>query len=379
MASLLDVDTPALVVDRGIVAANCRRMLAHAAAHHVAVRPHLKTAKSAAVARLAVGGADGPITVSTVAEARYFAERGFRDILYAVGASETKLAALAPLVRAGTRILLTTDSSDMALRLAAAADAEETKFEVLIELDTGAGRAGVPPEGDALTRAAAAVASSRRLSVAGVMTHAGHSYTAASPEDIRRIAEAERAGAVLAASRLRADGHACPIVSIGSTPSILFGESFASVTEIRPGVYTLFDLDQHLHGCCGLTDIAASVLATVTSHNLQRGHAIIDAGGLALSKDRSACSRDPHAGYGWLVDAATGRRLDGLFVADLYQEHGVVRSHDGSSVPARLPVGSRVRVLPSHVCMTAASYGRYLVTDGGADVVDEWDKATGWS
>ena len=79
--------TPALLLDRGRLERNVQKLDERAKALGVVLRPHMKTAKSIDVARCAFPDEPGPITVSTIAEAEYFADHGFRDITYAVGLS----------------------------------------------------------------------------------------------------------------------------------------------------------------------------------------------------------------------------------------------------------------------------------------------------
>jgi D-serine deaminase-like pyridoxal phosphate-dependent protein len=89
-----DLPTPALILDRAILNRNLKRMSDRLRAAGVMLRPHLKTAKSLEIGRRAVEGHDGRITVSTLAEARYFADGGFEDILYGVGVVPAKLPAI---------------------------------------------------------------------------------------------------------------------------------------------------------------------------------------------------------------------------------------------------------------------------------------------
>ena len=377
---LEDLPTPALLLDRAVLERNCAAMDARARAHGVRLRPHLKTAKSAEVAALATRGQFGGVTVSTVAEAAYFAARGWRDLTYAVGIVPGKIPALAAVARAhGAAIHLLTDDARLVREVDRAAAEGGTPFPVLVELDTGGGRGGVAPDGPDLLPVARAVAGARALRLAGVLTHAGHSYHASGVEEIRRIAEAERAGAVLAAERLRADGLPCGTVSVGSTPTVVHAQSLAGVTEIRPGVYTLFDLQQAALGVCTEADLAVSVLATVIGHNRRSQRLLIDAGALALSKDVSASEFRAHVGYG-LIRPVRGVSLDtaGLFVAEVHQEHGLVASAGGALPWDDLPVGTRVRVLPNHACLTAAPFDRYHVDRGDGLAGLTWDKAVGW-
>ena len=138
------------------------------------------------------------------------------------------------------------------------------------------------------------------------MTHAGHSYSGRSIADMVRIAEAERAGVVRAAERLRGAGHPAPIVSMGSSPTALHAESLAGVTEVRAGVYMFGDLFQAEIGTNGLDDIAVTVLTSVIGR--RPGRLLVDAGGLALSKDRSTEAVPRDYGYGLVLDLA-GRPL----------------------------------------------------------------------
>jgi D-serine deaminase-like pyridoxal phosphate-dependent protein len=169
----------------------------------------------------------------------------------------------------------------------------------------------------------------------------------------------------------------CPVVSVGATPTAMFARSLEGVTEMRPGVYTLMDLYQMAIGVCRRENIAASVLATVISHNPRTNRILVDAGALALSQDKGAAGIMQHVGFGW-VCAEKGERLDGLYVAEVNQEHGMIAAASGPPPFERLPVGARVRILPNHACMMAAPYARYNVVEGGDAIVAVWDKASGW-
>lgn len=371
-----EASTPALVLDRDRLARNAERMSRRANEGGVSLRPHLKTAKSARVAAIATAGHPGGITVSTLAEAEYFLERGLADLTYAVCIVPHKLERVDALQRRGARIKLITDSAAVAAELSRRAPALAHPLEVLVEIDCGEHRTGVSCGSDALLDIAATLHQCERIELAGVLTHGGHSYACRSVEAIRAVAEEERRAAVRAAERLRAAGLPCPIVSAGSTPTAVHAESFAGLTEIRPGVYLFFDLAQYGKGSCELGDLALSVAARVISHRPEHGRLLIDAGGLALSKDQSAADRVPDAGYGWVMDATLTRRIGDLRVSATDQEHGFV---EGSAIPyEELPIGSLVRVLPNHACMTAAAYSHYLVADGTGEVVDTWDRAGGW-
>ena len=343
----------------------------------VALRPHLKTAKCARIAELATRADYRAVTVSTLAEAEYFLAQGFADITYAVCMAPGKLARAIDLVRAGAKLSLLVDSIAVATELARGAAMADAHLSVLVEIDSGEHRTGVAWDAPVLVDIARAIDEASHLRLAGVLTHGGHSYNCKSVADIVAVAEEERLAVVSAAERVRAAGLPCDVVSAGSTPTAVHGRSFAGLSEIRPGVYMFMDLAQHGLGVCDWRDIAVSVLATVISQQPAHGRIIIDAGGLALSKDTSANRRLPGAGYGWLLDMAGQRRLGDLRVAAVDQEHGFV---EGADLPHHeLPVGTKVRVLPNHACMTAAAYDEYAVVAGPEPtVVDTWPRMNGW-
>ena len=375
--TLESLETPCLLLDRAVMEANARRFLDIAKRHGVTLRPHLKTAKSIEVARRVTDSEAGaPITVSTLAEAEYFAGAGFKDILYAVGLSPNKLArAVRVMLEYGTGLKLVTDNLTMAEAAAAFAEGEEVDLEFLIEIDSGDRRAGLLPDSAELLAIAQVLGTCPRITLRGVMTHAGQSYGTKDPAEIEKIAEEERAAVVRASQRLRAAGHAVDIVSLGSTPTVAFAKDLTGVTEVRCGVHVFFDLDQLGRGVCGPDDLALSVLASVIGHNRAAGTILIDAGGLALSKDLGANTFLPDAGFGYVCDA-DGKRLEGLSVVGVSQEHGRIGVPDPSWYD-RLPVGSLLRVLPNHACFTAAAYPAYQVLEDG-EPKTVWTRVNGW-
>jgi D-serine deaminase-like pyridoxal phosphate-dependent protein len=378
VTAIAELETPCLLLDRGRLMRNIERMRARCRELGVALRPHVKTPKSLDIARLTHGGAIGPITVSTLREAQHFAASGYRDILYAVGIVPAKLARLAAIQRdTGSTVRVVLDSVAVAEGVAAfGRTADGAPIEVLIEIDSGEHRSGVAPDAPELLAVAEALRGVRGVRLAGVMTHAGHSYGTADIAEVRAIAGRERDCAVKAAQALRQTGHSADIVSVGSTPTILHADQLAGVTEARSGVYVLWDLAQASRGICGLDDIAATVLATVIGHNRTGGSLILDAGALALSKDISANTFMPQAGYGLVCDAETAKPLAPLAVTQVHQEHGSVRVTDAGWFD-RLPIGALVRIMPNHTCMTCAAYDAYHVVESGR-VTETWGRVNGW-
>jgi len=375
-ADLSSIQTPALIVDRSRMVANVRRMEDRCATLGVAFRPHLKTAKSMDVARLIPSANSHGITVSTVKEAEYFAGHGVSDILYAVGVTPDKLARIAAIVRGGATLRLSVDSAAAVEAVQAAATTHGVTFDVLVEIDSGEHRSGLLPDDPTVVALARLLDGAPGSRFNGVYTHGGHAYEATSTEQIVAIAEDERASVVDAAARCADGGVACDIVSVGSTPTLVHGAHMDGVTEARAGVCVFHDLYQVALGCCALGDIAATVLATVIGHQPAHGTVLVDAGGMALSKDRSTQALGPQGdcGYGLVADLS-GRVIEGLKVDEAYQEHGLIRGPGAD--PDHFPLGSRVRVLPNHACMTAAAYASYHVVEG-TSVVGSWSRVNEW-
>jgi D-serine deaminase-like pyridoxal phosphate-dependent protein len=367
------IDTPALLLDAEKLERNCRRMRERVHSQGAMLRPHVKTAKSVEVAQVALDAPAGPITVSTLREAEYFVDHGFRDILYAVGIVPGKVPRIAELIDRGARVSAIVDSTEGARALLGAAAESGVRIPALIEIDSDGHRAGIPPGDPRLAEVAAALGDSLH----GVMTHAGGSYTCASPEAIRAAAERERASVVESAAALRRLGHACPVVSVGSTPTATFAESFAGVTEVRTGVYVFHDLVMAGLGVCGVEDIAISVLASVIGQQSEKNWVLVDAGWTAMSRDRGTASQKVDQGYGLVCDAA-GRPIDDLILADANQEHGIIARRDGGSIDlSRFPIGSQLRILPNHACATAAQHAEYQVLKGGKPA-QTWERFGGW-
>ena len=374
---LADLPTPALVLDRARLRRNIQAMTDRYKTLGVRLRPHLKTSKSVDVARMAVEGHFGGITVSTLKEAEHFGAHGFKDILYAVCISPTKLGQAAALIKSGVALTIITDDLEAAKAIAAGGKDLGVVFDVLVEVDCGERRSGIPAESDALMEIARTLHAGPGSRLAGIMVHAGHSYTCRTLEAAAEIAEVERSTGVRAAERLRAAGLPSGTVSMGSTPTALHGKNYDGITEVRCGVYMFGDLFQSEIGSCGPGDIAVSVLSAVIGQRRPENRVLIDAGFLALSKDRSTANTPHDVGYGRVADIAGTLGLGDVTVVGVHQEHGMVEGR--TPLPFdRLPVGARVRVLPNHACITSAAYDRYHVIDGSDEIVAVWPRCNGW-
>ena len=373
-----DLPTPALLVDLPRLAANLDRMQSAADAAGVALRPHAKTHKTAEVAQMqAERGARG-LTVATLDEAEAFARTGHTDLRLATPiAGPQKLERLGALLDAGVRVTFSVDTEAGARLASAAFAARAEPVGVLIEVDTGQHRCGVPP--DEAVALGVAVAALPGLRLAGVLTHGGHSYDAPRPgeaprEALVRAMQAERDGLLDAAARLGAAGLLSPETaeaSLGSTPSLSVFEGAERggfrVTEWRPGTYAFGDVQQAALGATTLARCALTCVATVVSlRRFDDGteQAVVDAGKKTLTTDTDAGV----SGYGAvLYSPRTMVRNPHARVARLSEEHGVVATPGGLIYD----VGDPVFVVPNHACVAVATR-RVLYAVEGDEVAAEW-------
>jgi D-serine deaminase-like pyridoxal phosphate-dependent protein len=363
------IATPAFLVDVHALSRNCRRMRDKAIASGVNFRPHVKTHKTKEIARMQHAGAVGPVTVSTLAEGEMLAADGFRDITYAVPIAPGKLARAAALARRIDRLNILIDNDEVLRAVESFHASTGIVFDLYLKVDCGYHRAGVDAGSPDSVRLAVTLGHSDALRFNGLLTHAGHSYNASTREDIARIAAEETACLTRFRALVASEIGYSLVRSVGSTPTASIVERFADCDEVRPGNYVFYDAFQSAIGSCGARDVAVSVLATIVGWYPERGHAVIDAGALALSKDRGPDHIDPNFGYGVVCD--TSLQPVAARLVSLSQEHGKLETR------AHLPVGTKLRIVPNHSCLTAALFDRYHVIDGDR-VIDEWRPVRGW-
>ena len=269
--AISDVRTPCYVVNMEVAANNAAKMLKTAESLGVNLRPHCKTHKTVEVALLQTGGVRRRITVSTLAEASFYAENEFDDILYAVPLTPDKVGSAADLSsRLDTFIVCVDSASQLDAILAHVPATNSFRWKIAILVDCGYHREGVRPESAELIELGKAVSASPFADFFGVYTHGGHSYEASCCEEVRAVAMEEGEAVTLAKSRLAQAGVHCGMVGVGSTPTCCnpprggFGEA---VNEMHPGNYVFLDTTQLALGSCGtLDDIAVRVLTRVVGH-----------------------------------------------------------------------------------------------------------------
>lgn len=328
-----NLDTPALLLDLDIVDANIARMQNFAESQGFAMRPHVKSHKSLAIAQRQLDAGAAGLCVATGSEAQVMADTAATDIMVAYPlVGSRKLERLDDLA-GDQRLTLVTDSLEVTDGYRRYAKSLGTVIRVLVEVDTGMHRAGIEASG--VAKMALEVARGDGLEFAGIMTHAGHAHDVSTPEQIMQVALGE--AATMSAVREELEGLSLdvPTVSAGSTITSPYLKRADGITEVRPGTYVYNDLRTLGRHACTPDMIAASMLATVVSINGTR--VTLDAGSKTLTS-----AWDAEFGYGHLVD-----HPDATFTR-LSEEHGVLSLGHASEAVA---VGDRVRVLPVHVCV----------------------------
>jgi D-serine deaminase-like pyridoxal phosphate-dependent protein len=374
--TLQELKTPAALVELDVVERNTARMAERIDRLGARLRPHVKTHKCVEAARLQVRGHFGGITVSTLAEARFFAAAGFRDLTYAFPIPLSRIEEAAELSRGVDTLNLLLDHERTFRELEACAAAKGICFPVFLKVDCGYHRAGVDPTREESAALAAKLAESPHLDFRGLLTHAGHSYDCHSREEIAVVACEEREVMVGFAQKLRQAGVQVAEVSVGSTPTMSVTESLEGVTEARPGNYAFYDGYQAAIGSCSPGDLALSILVTVVGQYPERNQLVINGGGLAFSMDPGPRHVDPDCGYGTFFTDDGLRPLPDLRLVSISQEHGKVRGLTAVDFDA-IAIGARLRVAPNHSCLASALYDRYHVVRGG-EIVDEWKPVRGW-
>ena len=326
--------TPAAIIDIPRMEKNISRMQEHMRKLGVKFRPHVKTTKCIEVVRAQIAAGASGITVSTLKEAEEFFAAGVTDILYAVGIDLSKLPRAMALKNKGCDLKLVVDNPAAALAIAAFCREHNAGFEIWIEVDTDGHRSGITPEEETLLEVGK-ILHDAQVNVGGVMTHAGSSYELNTPASLQALAEQERAGCVRAAQRLREAGIPCAGVSVGSTPTAIAAQNLDSVTEVRAGVYVLFDLVMRNVGVCAFDEIALSVLTTVIGHQPDKGWAILDAGWMAMSRDRGTSKQSHDFGYGHPC-TLDGMPLSDYVLSGANQEHGILSPVQPGSASRRM-------------------------------------------
>jgi D-serine deaminase-like pyridoxal phosphate-dependent protein len=339
-----ELPTPQVLVDAGRLRANLDRMQRAAAMRGLRLRPHAKTHKSPAIARLQIQRGAVGVCCAKVGEAEIFAADGIADIRLPYPVHPSNAARILQLMDR-TRVSIIVDHEGVAREWSGAMRAAGRALDVLVKVDVGFHRCGIDPDDAGAAAFVERVAALPHLRLRGLLSHAGHSYLAGSEEELRRIAASE---ARTLTALARAAGIAGGEISVGATPTARFSVDAEGVTEIRPGNYAYFDRTQVGLGAARYEECALTVLARVVSRPA-RGRVILDCGSKTLSSD-GARGFAPLPGYGVVLkDIDSSEPDDRLLVERLSEEHATVKV----TGECALQPGDLVRVLPNHACVVS--------------------------
>lgn len=363
-----DLITPALLIEKSRLLRNIKNMADKAHQNKVHLRPHIKTHKCLEIANLQREYGASGITVSTLGEAGTFIDHGFTDVTLAYPIIPDKFPRLGELAQQAQLNILT-DHSAMIPLLDAYTIAADLQLTVLIKVDCGYHRCGIDPQDSRAISLAKQIDAASNLTFGGILTHAGHAYTAQSPQEIQAIANHEQDVMLQFSDSLRSHGQAPEVVSIGSTPTARLATGFKDgITEIRPGNYVFFDNTQAALGVCQFTECALSVLTSVVS--VQDTHVVVDAGATVLSKDAGATHIPSNQGYGVVLNPDENNTTHQAIITNLSQEHGKITFADKTHHKALSP-GDHLRIIPNHSCLTANLFAHYYVVDGNR-IISTW-------
>jgi D-serine deaminase-like pyridoxal phosphate-dependent protein len=344
------ITRPTLLIDRAKAVANIERMAGKARSGGVVLRPHFKTHQTIEVGRWFRDAGIDRIAVSSVSMANFFAADGWTDIMVAFPVNLREIEEINHLARY-TNLSLTVSSCGVMPMLSSKI---QVPVSVFLEIDVGAGRTGFAPNDfKKMNLAIEQAAGNPNIRLAGLMTHAGHTYQAQNLVEIQRI---HKTGMELLSNLKSHFTGSLPNLALswGDTPTCAIATDYYSADEIRPGNFVYYDLMQWQLGVCSLHDIAVAVAAPVVALHPERNEIVVYTGAVHLSKEVAHCpAGKPH--YGMVVmPEPTGRWKipeEPVYLRRISQEHGVIATDEALSW--RLAPGDLVGILPVHSCLTA--------------------------
>ena len=354
------LDTPSLLIDRERLLKNLADMQRYADSYGVQLRPHTKTHKMPAIAKLQLQQGACGVAAAKTGEAEVLAENGLQDVFIAneiVG--EQKLRRIAALAARGVTISFGVDTPCQVTQAEQVFAAQNVSVPVLIEIEVGENRSGVIEEADFLTLLDT-LRTCPHVIFGGIFSHDGNSYGAADLPALLALSEGAQRRTLRFAALAAAHGMPCRTVSYGATPTFMnHVPILPGITELRPGTYALMDASQG-HAIGTLDRCAATVLATVISKPTDT-RTILDVGAKGLTMQSRTEGICAVPGKGTLYDCPE------VHIEKVFDEHAIILDrafHD------RVQIGQKVRVIPVHICPVCNLYdqtGACALCPAGAD------------
>ncbi|MFZ5945023.1 MAG: alanine racemase [Bacillota bacterium] len=346
------IDTPSLIVDKGVLLNNIKKMGQLAKEHKVKLRPHIKAHKCSEIAKIQLHYGAVGVTVAKLEEARIMFDGGVNDILLANQlVSDVKLEKLFALKKQGALIKCLVDNLEQVKLLSSYSLKYDIPTEIYVEVDTGLKRTGLLPQDT--VGFVREIMGKEGIIFSGILTHAGHVY-GADKDNVPQIGQLE--GTVMAeiAKELKNIDVSGFEVSVGSTPTVKYSAANNLVTEIRPGNYVFNDAIQVALGTAEIKNCSLKVLATVISKPAP-DRLIIDAGSKTLALDKGAHGAASVKGFGIIEN------YPNLLLDRLSEEHGIV-----TVAPGNIPrLGEELYIIPNHACTVVNLADKLLVLENG--------------
>ena len=345
---------PTLLIDKEKCFNNIERMADKAKRHNLIFRPHFKTHQSETVGRWFAEYGVSKITVSSVDMAVKFAQDGWKDITIAFPLNINEIETINTLAKDITlRLTLLNQESINALNKNLSSE-----VGVFVKIDTGNRRTGIPYENiNEIANLKEKISKAPKLHFKGLLTHAGHTYQAGSTAGILKIHKETR-DRLLGVKDQIAGSDEEVIISVGDTPSCSLADDFEGISEIRPGNFVFFDLQQYKLNACSLEDIAVCLACPVVAKHEDRNEIVVHGGAVHLSKDKCIEGEKSIYGYGvmlnskgWIIPE------EKIILGKLSQEHGIFYVHPNTM--KKFDIGDFIGVLPSHSCLTAHCMGSF--------------------
>ncbi len=360
----MSITRPTLMVHSVIARSNIRRMKRKFARLNVRLRPHFKTHQSLEVGRWFREEGVEAITVSSVDMAARFIADGWRDVMIALPANPYEV----PVINdwpADLKLHLLVDHPAAIDRVGVLL---KRPLEIWIKIDTGANRCGlIAQESAAVMKLLRRIARQPLMRARGLLTHAGHTYSAGNASGIRRCHRESLEMMRALRGKIRDLGGPLMEISVGDTPACSVCNDFSGVDEVRCGNFVFYDVMQYRLGSCRLQDIAVRLVCPVIGSYPRRGEVVLHGGKVHLSAESIAAAEGDDC-YGLVAayhDADPWPRpFLGAWVRALSQEHGIV--HLGRKRAARFLPGDLLAVLPVHSCLTADLATSMIDLDGRA-------------
>ncbi len=361
MTIILNIQKPTLLLDSARVQANIDKMVAKAQQSHIHFRPHFKTHQSAQIGTWFKERGVEAITVSSVEMATYFANHGWQDITIAFPVNILEIEQINKLA-AKVKLGLLLESLDVMHFL----DKHLTSpVTIWLKIDVGYHRTGILwTEPQKFVNLAQAIELIPHLTLKGLLTHSGHTYSARSKEQVEAIYQETVSRMQSVRQHLITAGFERLEISVGDTPSCSLVDDLSAVDEIRPGNFVFYDVTQLQIGACMEQELALVVACPVVAKYPERNNVVIYGGAVHHSKEFIEIDGKKVFGYvALLYDEGWGPCLPHAYVSGVSQEHGILIMDDATL--NQLNIGDVIAILPVHSCLTANLLGlNYLTTKG---------------